>query len=141
LRTGGVTESSPVIGSDGRIYVGVNNSVWSISARGEKIWQVAAAVPVRSTVVLASGGICIFASPFRDVMALDLDGRQQWKFYLDAPTKSSPVLTSDGTLIGFGKNQTLYSLKTELTPALDSWSKFRGDLRNTARLPGAHPNQ
>jgi len=38
VRTGGITESSPVIGLDGIVYVAVNKQLWAITPDGKKKW-------------------------------------------------------------------------------------------------------
>ena len=40
LQTGGITESSPVIGGDGTLYVGVNDSMAAMTAEGKRKWEV-----------------------------------------------------------------------------------------------------
>ena len=59
LRTGGITESSPVVGPEKMVYVGVNNQLWAITPQGEKKWDRNVEDLIQPTpMVLANSSIC-----------------------------------------------------------------------------------
>ena len=139
LRTGGITESSPVIGPDGTIYVGVLQHLWAITADGKKKWGPVGGYynPIEcSPVVLADESICCvlgngmlcYASP---------KGVVEQMYYLFGYGYGSPAVGPTGAIYvpdcGVpGRGFT--ALRAGVSLARTPWPKFRGNARNTGNV-------
>jgi outer membrane protein assembly factor BamB len=136
LKTGGTTESSPVIGQDGTIYVGVNDRLWAILPDGKKKWEQPHAGLIRtSPVALADNTVC-FLSGSGVLINLDTPHQFNWEVYLGVPG-FQPTLGADGRIYGaYGVAQVGYAIEAfpaAATLAQSPWPKFRGNRQNTGR--------
>jgi outer membrane protein assembly factor BamB len=132
LHTGGITESSPVIGADGMIYVGVHNFLWAISPDGKRQWERALINFVEvSPTVLTDNSLCV-VSHQGDLLILDKEHQPRWyweqgSFYGHA----SPTIGADGALYAQYRCGLFFAFETKLALAESPWPKFRGNSRNT----------
>ncbi len=137
LRTGGITESSPVIGQDGTLFVGVNESLWAITPDGKKKWERGQEGLVSaSPVVLADNSVCS-TSGYGYLMNLVGPTQVNWMFPMQFNAKISPAIGARGTLfttlgvvnVGFF----LDALTGEAPLAQSPWPMFRGNPQHTGR--------
>jgi outer membrane protein assembly factor BamB len=148
LRTGGVTESSPVLGADGTIYVGVNKKLWSISPEGKEQWEQEVTTDAyqqtidATPLVLADNSLCI-VSGYGLLVRFNQARVYQWTFSLQGHGHSSPTVDSSGTIyIGghiFNEGSFFYAIAADVPLAHSPWPKFRGDLRNTGSAAEQQP--
>jgi hypothetical protein len=144
LRTGGITESSPVIGADGTIYLGVLQNLWAIGADGQKKWgRVGGDYYAFDTspVVLASGSICCVSS-YGLLCYVDPEGAVHEMYYLYGYGYGSPAVGPTGAIyvqdrgvagVGFT------ALRAGAALAGTPWPKFRGNARNTGNIQDMTP--
>jgi outer membrane protein assembly factor BamB len=131
LRTGGITESSPVIGEDTTLYVGVNNQLWAITAKGEKKWNRNVEDLIQPTpMILANSSIC-FESGWGVLLNITPDRTLNWVYKTighgsPAVAETGEIYVCDAThMIAVGNKAPL---------AHSPWPKFRGNARNTGNV-------
>jgi hypothetical protein len=135
LRTGGVTESSPVIGLDGTIYVGVLEHLWAIHPGGKKKWGSPGGLylPWESTpVVLADGTILCFWNAGLWGFSAERDGL--WNYSVLLYHYGSPAVGPTGTIYVPDATKAiggLAALPNGVPLARSPWPRFRGNARNT----------
>ena len=144
LRTGSITESSPVIGSDGTIYLGVLQHLWAISPDGQKKWGRVGGEDFSfetTPVVLADGSICC-VSRYGMLDSYSPEGAAREMYYLHGYGYGSPAVGSTGAIYvpdcgvpagGFT------ALRAGAALARTSWSKFRCNARNTGNVQDLMP--
>jgi outer membrane protein assembly factor BamB len=107
-------DSTPVLGADGRLYMGAGHSVLAIDAStGAQLWKFDTAGDVESAPTLASNGTLYFGCDDAKVYALDSNnGTLLWYFTFPdgSDTDSSPALGLDGTVYIGSDKGTLYAL-------------------------------
>jgi outer membrane protein assembly factor BamB len=131
LLTGSVTESSPVIGLDGTVYVGVNTLIWAISSDGKKIWEMGYELPVEAApLVLADGLVCCI-SRYGALQALDQKGWPRWYAWLGGHGFDCPGIAPSGTLYLHDGGVSIVALRVKVPLARSAWPRFRGNARNT----------
>jgi outer membrane protein assembly factor BamB len=129
VTTAGITnrvEASPVIGSDGTIYIGADDGkVYAIDGTTGIIhW----AVTVESEGVDSSAAIgfdgTIYVGAGESVVALDpLTGTEKWRFATAGDVESSPTIGPDGTLYVGADDARVYALDSR-TGALKWYFTF-----------------
>jgi len=104
FETGNLIESSPVVGPDGTIYVGSNDSnLYALNADGSKKWEYATNKKVASSVALAKDGSIYFGDADGYIYCLNSGGTLKWDNKLNGPALGSPVIDDDGVVyIGCG---------------------------------------
>jgi outer membrane protein assembly factor BamB len=133
LHTGGCTQSSPVIGPQGTIYVGVNRELWAISADGKKLWAHPTDLPVEAApLVLSDDSVC-FVSHGGWLFDVAPDGTRRWSLFLNVNGGASPVTGGPGILYA-GKEPAFQAWRTGVQKAGSCWPKFRGNARNTGNV-------
>jgi outer membrane protein assembly factor BamB len=122
-------EASPVIGSDGTIFIGADDGkVYAIDGTTGVIhW----AVTVQSEGVDSSAAIgfdgTIYVGAGESVVALDpLTGTEKWRFATAGDVESSPTIGSDGTLYVGADDARVYALDSS-TGALKWYFTFPDD--------------
>ena len=101
---GGPVRASPVIGSDGTVYVGdTKGTLHAIRSDGTVAWQVSLGDAIDSSAVIADGAICVeglveannvLSGSFR---CLDAGGHDLWRF-APGTVLWDPTVASDQTL-------------------------------------------
>src|SRR5439155_16328535 len=85
LQTGGATQSSPVLGVDGTIYLGVNEHMWAITPEGKRKREQPTTLEANfeaAALVLADGTIC-HVSRYGMMMDVDMEtGAMKWMLYI-----------------------------------------------------------
>jgi outer membrane protein assembly factor BamB len=140
LRTGSATQSSPVVSPESKVFVGVNAHLWSVSARGEKLWQRLEQGTLEATPMLLADDTVCFVSTYgmlhcllRNDVRCD-DVKLKWALYLHGHGFASPGIGADGTIYTSGKWVGFYALPMTAPLAKSPWPKFRGNARNTGNI-------
>ena len=128
LRTGGFTESSPVIGPDGTIYFGVNQEFWAVTPEGNKKWARGVEELIEATpLVLADASIC-FEGGYHIMFNTGADTTVNWIYV--GLNHGSPSVAPSGAI--YVSDSTQFKAIRSHTPlARSPWPKFRGNARNT----------
>ena len=100
-RTGAVY-SSPAIGPQGTIYVGIGDDtdgyVYAISPDGNERWRLGSIGAVRSSPAIGRDGTIYAASWDGHLYAVDPSGAERWKFQGAGALVSSPAIGASGTI-------------------------------------------
>jgi outer membrane protein assembly factor BamB len=107
--------SSPTVGPDGTIYIGVevgtssstsaSGRVFAINPNGTQKWVFTAPDWVDSTPAVATDGTVYFGCWNGVLYALAADGTKRWEYKAGSFIASSPALGPDGTIyVGVGSN-------------------------------------
>ncbi len=96
--TGTLEYSSPVIGSDGKVYAGaLDRIVYSLNSNGSLLWSYDAADNVRSSPAVGSDGRVYAISDNSNIYGLLSDGSLLWSYNrAGGLTYSSPAIDNDG---------------------------------------------
>jgi hypothetical protein len=138
LKTGGITESSPVIGRDGRIYVGVNSALWAISPDGKKKWEQSYGADLIDAAPLAleDGTVCFVS---RGGLLVNLGSPSQYNWVYDQKWygTGSPTIGRDGKIYTMGNivgtGILFCAIQSDVRLAQSPWPKFHGTIRGTGR--------
>lgn len=145
LATGGFSSSSPVLGEDGTVYVSVNQTHCAVKADGSFKWRRAFwnAIPNfygESSAAVLSDGSVVFTGGDGHVMTVPgEDGELEWlwRYWLNGPSYSSPLVGPDGVIYVLGKHAPLQALDRNVPLARSPWPMFRADPQHTGRAPAA----
>jgi len=131
LRTGGISESSPIVAADGTIYIGVNHQLWAISADGKQKWTRGFQQTIQSPpLALSDGSVC--CNSIQGLLAdFDPQNELRWKYDCLGYGYSSPAVSSQGTIFLSDKGFFFSALPGAVPLGKSSWPKFRGNSRNT----------
>ncbi|MBC7194160.1 MAG: PQQ-binding-like beta-propeller repeat protein [Caldisericia bacterium] len=109
--TGDAINTSPVIGSDGTVYiVSTDSKLYAINPNGTEKWYYKGpgdAQSLSSPVVDLDG--TIYFGRGTTIYAINPDGTLKWSFKAGGLVESSPVISFDGTIY-FGGGKYLYAL-------------------------------
>ena len=101
--------NSPVVGSDGTIYVGWANRLYALNRDGSTKWFYKSDHTIDTTPAIGSDGT-IYVGCDGDFIAVTSSGKLKWKHTLDNYVESSPAIGKDGTIY-FGCNDgSMYAL-------------------------------
>ena len=108
--------SSPIIGSDGIIYVGSENGkFYALNPDGSQKWAYdAGSVIYRSTPALSQDGTIYFGAGYY-LYALTSQGEFKWKYAVSGPIGSSPAVGQDGTIYFGSEDAYVYALNPDGT--------------------------
>jgi len=139
LRTGGITESSPVIALDGTIYVGVNQDLWSITPDGKQKWARWNEGRIETTPLVLADGSVWYANEWGQVIQLSPDMKFIGFAFMGGPFGfASPAIATNGTLYLPGEGSRFFALRNRVPLAQSSWPKFRGNPQNTGTPMSPH---
>ncbi len=106
--------SSPAIGSNGTIYVGLNGypygGLTALNANGSFKWNFITGGYVSSSPAIDSDGTLYFGSTNKKLYALNSDGTLKWKYQTGDDITSSPAIGVDGTVYVGSQDNKLYAL-------------------------------
>ncbi|MBM4116925.1 hypothetical protein FJ251_04155 [bacterium] len=117
--------SSPVVGADGRLYVGtLGDRLLALSPQGDHLWSYSAGGNFRhSTPAIAADGSITIASADGVLHAVNPNGSARWTLALPSTVKSSPKIAADGTIYIGAENGRLYAVNATGTLR---WSYLTG---------------
>ncbi len=133
-RIGGGSDSSPVLADNGNIFVTSAYQTLVISPAGAKLANWGSPLWLDETPAAADGTV-LFSSPYRQLSAVQPDGRALWAAELTTRIASSIVISRDGQIY-FSCGQFVQAVQppAPLQPARSSWPMFRADARHTGRV-------
>jgi outer membrane protein assembly factor BamB len=132
LRTGSITESSPVIGADGTLYVGANRDLSAINRDGTLKWSRGNEDLVDSTPLAIDDGSVWYNSRFGKLTCLSSAKQYGGENFLGTEFGvASPAIGPSGTIYSRGWYSKFYALQTHVPLAKTAWPKFRANAANT----------
>ena len=121
------SESRPVIGSDGTIYVGcTDDHLYAIKPDGTLKWKFLTGKDVRSSPAIGSDGTIYVGSKDKKLYAINSNGTLKWTYETGGYiyVTASPAIGSDGTIYIGSKDKKLHAVNPDGTP---KWSYETGD--------------
>jgi outer membrane protein assembly factor BamB len=101
-QTSGFVKSSPVIGPDGRVYIGVKKGFCAVNpVDGAPIWcNKLSGVVRRNAAAIAADGTLYIGDRANRLWAISADGTTKWSFAVgnDGDVNTSPAIGADGTI-------------------------------------------
>jgi len=111
---GAVSDSSPAIGPDGRLYFGAfDGRFWALNADGSQRWIFHAGREIKSSPALGPDGRVYFGCRDRKFYCVDSAGRKLWDFKTSGWIDSSPALADDGAIYFGGWDKNFYALNPD----------------------------
>src|SRR3990172_9371718 len=99
ISSSGEIWSSPVVDSDGVIYVGSRDgNLLSITPKGKVLWAFKTPNEIFGAPAIGTDGIVCFGSADGRIYALNPDGKLKWKFKTGGGFHSSPDFGDKGTV-------------------------------------------
>lgn len=133
------TCTSPVIGADGTLYIGVNDSYRSesllqaIGQNGTVKWTFPAGDEIHSTPAVGADGVIYFGSDDKKLYAVNPDGGERWSYKTNGAIHASPMILKDGTVYVGSQDAFLYAIKSSSNGLAQSpWPADRGNIYRTA---------
>lgn len=127
------SRSQPVVGPEGRIYVGSSNGhVYAINSNGTRHWTFDANDPVKSTPAIGSNGHIYVGTEGGDLIALNSRGKEEWRYRTDGRIHGSVNIGEDGTLYFTSWDGHLYAVSSNAGGLAEStWPRYRGNQRQS----------
>ncbi len=126
-RTTSDIESSPVVDSDGIIYVAsVSNArLYTLYPNGTLKWSYQAGGLLWSTPALSEDGT-IYVGSWDDYLhAINPNGTRKWRFNAEDSISSSPAISNDGTIYFGCNNKKFFAINPNGT---EKWQYTTGDI-------------
>ncbi len=96
---GAVDGSSPVIASDGTMYIGSTDGyLYAMDSKGSILWKFDSSGKIYSTPAIARDGSVYFGNQDGYVFGLNADGTLRFKLKLPSGVRSSPIISDNGTV-------------------------------------------
>ena len=114
---GAVWSAPAVLGGGSAVFGALDFCLYSVTARGECLWQTPLGAPVSSSPALSDDMSTVYAGSWDGrLYALDAaTGRVKWTFETRDHIYSSPAVTQDGTVLIGSTDGSLYALTSEGT--------------------------
>ena len=113
---GYATESSPALGEDGTIYLGLwNGDFRAFQPDGSPKWVFHGPREIKSSPAVGADGTIYFGSRDRRLYALTPDGKKKWDFATAGWIDSSPGLAKDGTIYFGSWDKNFYAVNPDGT--------------------------
>ncbi|MEJ2745977.1 MAG: PQQ-binding-like beta-propeller repeat protein [bacterium] len=116
-------DSSPALGSDGRVFVG-GDAIYTFEPEGALVWSYATGRTIESSPALGSEGRVYVGCRDYSIYALNSDGALAWRYATGYIVYSSPALGSDGRVYVGSCDDNIYALNSDGTLA---WRHTTGD--------------
>ena len=134
----GFVLSSPAVGPDGTVYVGVRTRtagrVLAITSEGSPKWQFVAPDFVDSSPVVAPDGTVYVGCLDGKLYALTAAGVKKWEFDTQAFVYSSPALGADGTVYFGAGDSALHAVAPN---GIERWKYSTGDWVDSSPAVGS----
>ena len=127
--------SSPAIGTDGTIYIGLDQSLCAVNPDGSEKWKFTTGGLVASSPAIASDGTIYFGSQDSHLYAITDAGTgatQKWAFAIADLADAPPTIRPDGTVY-IGGHQHFYAVNPAGTL---KWVLPNGGIFNSAAAIG-----
>ncbi len=129
--------SSPVIASDGTIFIGGSSgTLKAVNPDGTLKWSQTISATTRSTPAIGSDGTVYIGSSGR-LYAYTSAGVYKWSYALSGDVTSSPIIGSDNTVYIGSRGGYLYALTPGTTSATLKWYRSVGDMHMTSPILSA----
>ena len=117
LSIGTATESSPLIGEDGRLYVVDSNQgiLYALNPDGVRLWEFKIGVRISANPARGADGTLYVGSEDNKLYAINADGTKKWEFLTDSWVYSSPSISKDGVIYIADGNAKLYAVNPDGT--------------------------
>ncbi|MGA1842246.1 MAG: PQQ-binding-like beta-propeller repeat protein [bacterium] len=128
--------SSPVIGSDGTIYIeGTTDNLYALNPDGSEKWRYPiGSIGISASPAIGNGGTIYVAGGDGIVYALDQNGVPEWTYQIDGQIwYSSPVIGTDGTIYIGSNDHNIYALNPD---GSEKWRFKTGNWINTSPAIG-----
>jgi outer membrane protein assembly factor BamB/peptidoglycan/xylan/chitin deacetylase (PgdA/CDA1 family) len=102
--------SSPVIASDGTIYIGGSGSLYALNSNGTVKWTRSINSSTRSTPAIASDGTIYIGSGDYRLYAVTSAGGAKWSYLTGGVISSSPAIGPDGVVYVGSRDGWLYAI-------------------------------
>jgi PKD repeat protein len=115
---GGSMRGSPVIGSDGTLYIGNSgdNNIYALNPDGALKWSYTTGGKIYGSPAIGSDGTIYFGNyGDKKVYAINTDGTLKWSYTTGGAIYSSPAIGSDGTIYIGSNDKNLYAINTDGT--------------------------
>lgn len=106
------TRSSPAIGKDGTLYIGIGSELWALTSDGLLKWRYTTeGIIVSSPSIWFEwiDGTIYFGSQDNCLYALDPNGVLKWRYETDESIESSPAIGADGTICIGSRDNYVYA--------------------------------
>ncbi len=114
--TGERIQSSPVLGSDGTVYIGSHDSnLYAINPDGTEKWRFGAKMRIDSTAALAPDDTIYFGSWDKNMYSITSSGKGQWRVQMSDQISSSPTVGPDNTIYIGADDGFLYAITPDGT--------------------------
>jgi outer membrane protein assembly factor BamB len=143
VRNTGNGLSSPVIGSDGTIYLGGSYAIYALYSDGSVKWSQSMTNSTRSTPAIGSdgtiyiGGNLSSSTGNANLCAYSSTGSSKWSKTLSGDITSSPIIGSDNTVYIGSRGGYLYAFTPGATSATQKWRTQVGDMHMTSPVLSA----
>ncbi|MDR3692404.1 MAG: PQQ-binding-like beta-propeller repeat protein [Fimbriimonas sp.] len=109
---GSVGYSTPVIGSDGTVYVGsYDHSLYALSPTGGVLWSYQTGASIDTTAALGTDGTIYLSSEDGYLYAIHPNGNLFWRTYTGGPSYwSSPAIDANGMIYVGSSDHNLYAI-------------------------------
>jgi outer membrane protein assembly factor BamB len=124
---------SPVVGTDGAIYIATPNSVYAFAPDGSPKWQTKAPQQNATAPALAEDGT-LYVGGYFALLAVRSDGTVKWNIRTMSAS-GAPTIAPDGTIYYPCGYQWVCAVQDEGSPLAHSpWPKMFHDPANTSRI-------
>lgn len=111
--TGSNWGSSPVIGEDNVVYVGLGNKLYAFNPDNSERWAFAAGNNVNSPFISADGKIYFTTNEDSTLHALNLDGDELWTYDAGDWSVSAPIVNEYGIIYFGSADGYFYAIKPD----------------------------
>ncbi len=128
--------SSPVVDSNGHIFVGVSlltrgrgdsGKLVCVASHSQRIlWDYKAQAPVESTPVIGSDGVVYFGDNAGYVHAITTEGECKWSQNLGSPVRSAGTMIGNDRVVFGNDDGMLVALRCSAGIATGGWPKYLG---------------
>jgi len=128
--------ATPVIGSDGSIYIGCDDgNFYSLDQDGNINWSFSAGSSITNSAAIANNGNIYFTASDGFLYAVNSSGEQVWCCDNAGDFYTSPTIGPDGTIYAVSEDGHLYAIKGASTgPALDApWPLLNQNPQHTGQ--------